>query len=211
MTFALMEFDYNFLLSLLSIINPLGTIPLFIELTKSQADNRTYIAAKSAMFSAIILLMFYYFGPNLLGFFGVSINGLQLAGGIVVALSGYAMIEGKFEKHKGLKKKSINAIKLDSDPSLLPIAMPMLAGPGSISFLIKENVESQLSLIPFTTPIVSILICGVIIFMVFSLSTYITKYITEQGIRAFSRFIGFFIMAIGAEMVIGVVNTIMHN
>jgi multiple antibiotic resistance protein len=203
-----MAFDYNFLLSLLSIINPLGTVPLFIELTKNQTERRRIIAAKSALYTALILFIFYYFGPALLKFFSISISGLQLAGGIIVAISGYAMIEGKFEKHKGLKKKNIPSMTEFQDPSLLPIAMPMLAGPGSISFLIKKNLESDFSFAPLSNTIISIILCSALIFLVFGFSHYITKYLTEQGIRAFSRFVGFFIMAIGAEMVIGVVKTI---
>jgi multiple antibiotic resistance protein len=107
-----MHFDVNFLLTLLSIINPLGTIPIFIALTKNQTENRTVIALKSALFSAIIMILFYYFGPLFLQFFGISVDGLQLAGGIVVAISGYAMIESKFEKHKGLKKRTMELLKV---------------------------------------------------------------------------------------------------
>jgi multiple antibiotic resistance protein len=203
-----MKFDFNFLLTLLSIINPLGTIPIFISLTKHHVENRLFIASKSALYSTIIMTTFYYFGPYILGFFGISMNGLQLAGGIVVAISGYAMIESKIEKHKGIKKRSLDLLDTMDDPSLIPIAMPMLAGPGSIAFLIGENVKIEQSFQSFANALLCILISGAVVFITLASSNYITKHLKETGIKAFSRFVGFFIMAIGAEMVIGVVKKI---
>jgi multiple antibiotic resistance protein len=203
-----MKFDFNFLLTLLSIINPLGTIPIFISLTKNQIENRLLIASKSALYSTIIMATFYYFGPYILGFFGISMNGLQLAGGIVVAISGYAMIESKIEKHKGIKKRSLDLIDSQDDPSLIPIAMPMLAGPGSISFLIGENMKIEQSFYSFLNALLCILICGAVVFITLVASGFITKHLKETGIKAFSRFVGFFIMAISAEMIISVLKKI---
>jgi multiple antibiotic resistance protein len=200
-----MKLDINFLLTLLSIINPLGTIPIFISLTKDQPENRLFIALKSALLSAIIMLTFYYFGPAILQFFGITLNGLQLAGGIVVAISGYAMIESKIEKHKGIKKRNLELANKNEDPSLIPLALPMLAGPGSISFLIGENFKIEDSFGAFASALVCILISGIIVFITLASSNFITKYLKETGIKAFSCFVGFFIMAIGAEMVIGVI------
>jgi multiple antibiotic resistance protein len=203
-----MKFDVNFLLTLLSIINPLGTIPIFISLTKNQTENRLFIASKSALYSTIIMATFYYFGPHILGFFSISLNGLQLAGGIVVAISGYAMIESKIEKHKGIKKRSLDLLNDQEDPSLIPIAMPMLAGPGSIAFLIGENMKIEQSFQSFFNTLLCILISGAIVFITLACSNFITKHLKENGIKALSRFVGFFIMAIGAEMVIGVLKKI---
>lgn len=203
-----MKFDFNFFITLLSIINPLGTIPIFIALTKSQPQNRLYIAAKGSLYSTIILATFFYFGPHILTFFSISIKGLQLAGGIVVAISGYAMIESKFEKHKGIKKKTIAEDDPTQDPSLVPLAMPMLAGPGSISFLIGENFKIEQSFYSFLSILICILLCGLVIFVTFMASNFIGKYIGETGIKALSRFIGFFIMAIGVEMVLSVVKQV---
>jgi multiple antibiotic resistance protein len=84
----------------------------------------------------------------------------------------------------------------------------MLAGPGSISFLIGENLKIEQSFINYTTSLFSILLSGVVVFITLASSNLITKYLKETGIKAFSRFIGFFIMAIGAEMVIGVIKKI---
>jgi multiple antibiotic resistance protein len=203
-----MKFDVNLLLTLLSIINPLGTIPIFISLTKNQSENRLFIASKSALYSTIIMSTFYYFGPHILGFFSISLNGLQLAGGIVVAISGYAMIESKIEKHKGIKKRSLDLLNDQEDPSLIPIAMPMLAGPGSIAFLIGENMKIEQSFQSFANALLCILISGAVVFITLASSNIITKYLRETGIKALSRFVGFFIMAIGAEMVIGVLKKI---
>ncbi len=203
-----MKFDFNFFITLLSIINPLGTIPLFIALTKNQPKNRVFIAAKGSLLSTIILTVFFYFGPNILQFFSISVDGLKLAGGIVVAISGYAMIENKFERHKGIKKKTIVEEHQIQDPSLIPLAMPMLAGPGSISFLIGEHYKIDHSFYSFTSMLLCILLSGVVIFITLLASNFISKNISEVGIKAFSRFIGFFIMAIGAEMVIAVAKKI---
>jgi len=126
--------------ALFSVINPLGTLPIFIGLTKTK--HATAIASTAlwtAINTFIILLISFYLGKYLLTFFGVSLSSLKIAGGLIITSSGFALLTGNFTQHKGMKKREKDDAFTRSEISLTPLAIPMLAGPGSISLLITFN------------------------------------------------------------------------
>jgi multiple antibiotic resistance protein len=189
------------LLSLISVINPLGTVPIFLGLTGSlsSADVRK-TALKAALISCLILLVAFYIGTYVLTFFSISIMSLKIAGGIIILLSGYSLLTGKFSAHKGMDKRVKNDAFTKDDPSFTPLAIPMLAGPGSMSFLI--NLKSQnIGLMDDLKSTLCILLAGLVIAIVLNSSRLILKKIGASGLNSLSRIIGFIVMAIGVEYI----------
>ena len=137
-----------FLLSfaaLFSVINPLGTLPIFIGLTKDKQKKEVISTALWTVINTFIILVISFFlGNYLLKFFGISLASLRITGGIIIASSGFALLTGNFSKHKGMKKREKDDAYSRSDISLTPLSIPMLAGPGSISLLITYNQENPL-------------------------------------------------------------------
>lgn len=122
--------------ALFSVINPLGTLPIFIGLTNSKSKNEIKRTALwTSLNTFIILLISFIAGKYILSFFGISLNSLKIAGGIIIASSGFALLTGSFSQHKGMKKREKDDAFSRSEVSLTPLAIPMLAGPGSISLL----------------------------------------------------------------------------
>lgn len=124
--------------ALFSIMNLLGTVPVFVGLTQENSrKEKGLIAFWTSLNVFVILLISFFFGKYLLVFFGISINSLKIAGGLIIASSGFALLTGKFAEHKGMKrKKVVDDIKKRSEITLTPLAIPMLADPGTISLLI---------------------------------------------------------------------------
>jgi len=118
-------------------MNPLGTVPIFVSLTqKHENKERGKIAFWTSINVLIILLFSFFAGKYILVFFGISINSLKIAGGLIIAASGFALLTGKFSEHKGMEGKKIKEdVKTRSEISLTPLAIPMIAGPGTISLL----------------------------------------------------------------------------
>ncbi len=204
-----------FLLSfaaLFSIMNPLGTIPLFVGLTQNNTmKERSQIAFWTAFNVLIILLLSFFVGKYILLFFGISLNSLKLAGGLIIASSGFALLTGKFREHKGMKRERVqNDIKTRSEITLTPLAIPMLAGPGAISLLIAYNQT-------YSTTTDNLWIVGAIffttisIYLLLKISRYIVKVLGASGINALSRIIGFIVIAIGIEMITVTVLTIIDS
>jgi len=187
---------------LFSVINPLGAVPVFVGLTKDETrKERDVISFWTAVNTLIILFISFFAGKYVLSFFGITINSLRIAGGLIITTSGFALLTGSFSKHKGMDKASVQAdVQQRSDISLTPLAIPMLAGPGSISLLITFNQEysSGWKLVMAVCAIFAVCVAA---YLILKSSHYIVKWLGASGINAISRIIGFIVIAIGIEYV----------
>lgn len=148
----------------------------------------------------IILLIAFFLGKYILGFFGITLNSLRIAGGLVITSSGFALLTGSFSKHKGIDKRVKDDAYQRNDIALTPLAIPMLAGPGSISLLIALREEFQKS-IEMVTALTAVTLVCFIVFLMLKSAPYIVKWLGASGINAVSRIIGFIVIAIGIEYI----------
>ncbi len=198
--------------ALFSVINPLGTVPIFVGLTQEySASDRSKTSLFTAINIFVILLISFFTGRFILHFFGISIESLRIAGGLIIVTSGFALLTGSFSKHKGMEKERVknDAFQRDS-VSLTPLAIPMLAGPGSISLLIGMYEDYSI----ISEKIITILaILGVCLatFLVLRSSHYIVKMLGASGINAISRIIGFIVTAIGIEYISSSIIIVLSN
>ena len=189
--------------ALFSIMNPLSTVPMFVGLTLEHSKSeRAEIAFKSAINVMIILIISFFAGKYILVFFGVSVDSLKIAGGLIIASSGFALLTGKFTEHKGMKKSKVKTdIATREDIALTPLAIPMIAGPGTISLLITYNQEST-GWVYTSIVMGAILVCCILIFLMLRGAHAIVKVLGASGINALSRIVGFIVIAIGIELMI---------
>ncbi len=197
--------------ALFSVINPLGTVPIFVGLTQQHSKKeRAVVALFTALYVLIILLLSFYFGKYILSFFGISLNALKIAGGLIITSSGFALLTGKFSEHKGMKQREKEDAFNRSEISLTPLAIPMLAGPGTISLLISfqqayPTLNQQLFIL------LAILGVTIGIYLILKSAHYIVRLMGASGINALSRIIGFIVIAIGVQYILGVVLEIIHT
>lgn len=196
--------------ALFSVMNPLGTVPIFVGLTKEDTPaERSKTSLLTSINIFVILVISFFTGRYLLQFFGISIESLRIAGGLIIVTSGFALLTGSFSKHKGMDKQKVKDDVFQREGvSLTPLAIPMLAGPGSISLLIGMYEEYNV----FSERIITIFaILGVCLatFAVLKSAHYIVKYLGASGINAISRIIGFIVIAIGIEYISSAVITVL--
>ncbi len=198
--------------SLFSVINPLGTVPVFVGLTSEESiKERNNTALLTAINIIVILIISFFAGTYLLKFFGISLNALRIAGGLIIASSGFALLTGEFSKHKGMKNKRVKKdLSTREKFSLTPLAIPMLAGPGSISLLITFSQEYGLlkDIVILNTAIV---VVGIITYLILRSSFLISNFLGASGINAISRIVGFIVIAIGVEYIIGAILSILSS
>ena len=115
-----MELFILFFTGLFSVMNPFGTVPVFVGLTEDKNRlERNKIAFWTSLNVLIILLISFFAGKYILLFFGVTLNSLKIAGGLIIVSSGFALLTGDFNKHKGIKKEKVKRdIETRSDISL---------------------------------------------------------------------------------------------
>ena len=206
-----MELFILFFTGLFSVMNPFGTVPVFVGLTEDKNRlERNKIAFWTSLNVLIILLISFFAGKYILLFFGVTLNSLKIAGGLIIVSSGFALLTGDFNKHKGIKKEKVKRdIETRSVISLTPLAMPMIAGPGTISLLITYNQELE-GLNSMLIIIGAIVLSTICIYLILKSSFYIVKILGASGINALSRIIGFIIIAIGVEFIISAVVSVFN-
>lgn len=197
-----MEIFISVFAALFSVINPLGTVPVFVGLTSNdsiKSRNRTSLLTSINVF--VILLIAFFAGSYVLAFFNISLDSLRIAGGLIITSSGFALLTGSFTKHKGMKKESVKAdLQQRSAISLTPLAIPMLAGPGSISLLItlRKTYSDYESIIWIMAATVAL---SISVYLILRSAPLIVKGLGASGINAVSRIIGFIVIAIGVEYV----------
>ena len=188
--------------SLFSVMNPIGSVPIFLSLTQNdskKSKNRTALWTSINVF--IILIISFFAGKYILNFFGISIDVLRIAGGLIICMSAYGLLKGSSGKQRGVSKKVTDDAQQRSDIALTPLAIPMLAGPGAMSLLIAmfQDYPHYLDKIIIIS---AILVSCLVIFVVLRSSNYLSKLLGASGIVAISRIVGFLVMAIGIQYII---------
>ena len=117
--------------SLFTLMDPLGVMPVFLQMTDGMdTKERRYIALKACTIAFIILVLFTLSGRFLFHFFGISTNGFRIVGGIIIFKIGYDMLQAHFTH---VKLNETERKEYSKDITITPLAIPMLCGPGAIS------------------------------------------------------------------------------
>jgi multiple antibiotic resistance protein len=207
-----MEIFIYLFFALFSVLNPIGTVPIFVGLTQGDSKKeRSRISLWTAIDVFIILIISFFVGQYVLSFFGITINALRITGGIIIASSGFSLLNGKFNKNKGINKKVEQEIQIRNDISLTPLAMPMLAGPGSMSLLIAYYQDHHQTSTEIIASVLAILAVSVIIYLILKSAHYLSKILGTSGIVAISRIVGFLTIAIGVQYIISSVLSIVRG
>ena len=207
-----MEIFIYLFAALFSVLNPIGTVPIFVGLTMDDdKKERSRISLWTAIDVFIILIISYFIGEYVLQFFGISLDALRIAGGLIIVSSGFSLLTGKFSKTRGINKKVENDVQKRNDISLTPLAIPMLAGPGSMSLLIAFYQEHHSSS-DILFSVLAIFAVSVLIFIILRSAHYLAKILGSSGIVAISRVVGFIVIAIGIQYIVSaIVNIIKSN
>lgn len=200
---------FSVLASLFTVVNPLGAVPVFLAMTSDyEVRERTRVARSSSLYFVGILLAFFLAGNVILGFFGISLNALRIAGGLIILHSGYGLLNGQFAQSRAINKAVKDEARVKVDISFTPLAMPLLSGPGSISLLIGLFAENN-DWVRRGVVLSSILMMGLLVFLILRSATYLFKLLGVAGLNALSRIMGFLVMSIGIQFIIlGLVNLV---
>lgn len=200
----------TFLAALFSVVNPIGAIPVFLALTPDYTPaERNSTALFTSIYFTAILLAFFFAGTYILNFFGLDVNAMKIAGGVIIVSSGFALLNGKFAESRAINSKVRKEAISKEDISFAPMAMPMLSGPGSISLLISSYNEfpgwDQKLMVALV-----VIVTGVIVYGTLRVSPLIFKLLGHGGLKAVSRIMGFIVMSIGIQYAINGVVTLVH-
>lgn len=208
------------LVVLLPLANPLTTVALFLGLAGNMnSAERNHQALMASVFVFIIMMVAYYAGQLVMNTFGISIPGLRIAGGLIVAFIGFRMLFPPHKPHESPEAKS-KSEQLEDEPSaniaFVPLAMPSTAGPGTIAMIIssastvRDGSTFSEWVVMVAPPLIFALI-GVILWGSLRSSGAIMRWVGKGGIEAISRLMGFLLVCMGVQFIINGVLEIIKN
>lgn len=182
--------------SFFTLLNPFGTMPIFMTMTADlDQAHRTRTAKKASIVSFITIILFAFSGQLLFNFFGISVNSFRVVGGVIFFLMGMDMLQARLGKVK------VNASEVKTyvdDISVTPLAIPMICGPGAMTNAIVMMEDAD-----------TIELKGVLIFAVFLViiltyiilysSSRIMKFLGQTGVNVMMRLMGLIVMVIAVE------------
>lgn len=182
--------------SFFTLINPIGTMPIFMTMT-SELDvaNRNHTAKKASMVAFATILLFAFSGQLLFRFFGISVNSFKIVGGVIFFIMGMDMLQARLSQVK-IKDSEIKSYV--NDISITPLAIPMICGPGAITnsiVLMEKATTIEMKIILIATISVVVLLTYFILLS----SSKIIKLLGETGNNVLMRLMGLIVMVIAVE------------
>lgn len=193
--------------ALFVVIDPIGLAPLFIALTRGAAPRvRFIIGARAVAVAAGLLLLFGLAGEAVLDFLGISLPAFQIAGGILLFLTALDML---FDRRT--KRREDQAHTLEEDPSIFPLAMPLIAGPGAIATVILLSGQAQGDPLYLAQVMgVAALVLGGVL-LLFSLASPVERLLGPTGINVVTRLLGMLLAALSVQFVLNGILAIWPN
>lgn len=201
------QFFYAFM-AFFAIMNPISNLPAYMALVAddSQKISRK-IAFRSLLIAFVIITVFIFSGDFIFKVFGITIVSFRIAGGVLVAVIGYHMINGNHSpSYKGMEQQAVN-----SDPmsiAISPLAMPLFAGPGTITTalsLANGGLQNQL-----ITVVAFALLC-VITYLLLRSAKQIAGFLGENLMKIITKMMGLLLFSIGIQMIIVSVQTLLKQ
>lgn len=191
LNFALLAF-----ISLFTMVNPLGVIPVYTSMTASLTAGESYrVAWRSTLTAFFILVLFAVTGHWVFSFFGISVNSLRIVGGAIFFLMGYEMLQARLTRTQYDNETTQQYM---SDIAITPLGIPVICGPGAITSVILLMDEAPT--LEHKSMVLASIVAIMIVTLLFMLSSkQITRLLGENGNKVMLRLMGLIVMVIAVE------------
>jgi multiple antibiotic resistance protein len=187
--------------SVLFIVDPIACIPTFLALTaEDDSRERRHLAKRAAWTCFLVLAGFAMAGTFIFKLFGITLPAFRVAGGLIMILIGLDMVQAKRSQTKETPAETQQAMEKD-DVGIIPLGMPMLAGPGSISTvvaLMAQSVNWAHSILILASVALTAILC----YWTLAAADRLGRRMGDTGIRILTRFMGLMLMAIAVQFIL---------
>ncbi len=189
-----------FFVSLFSILNPLSTIPVFVSLTADLGSaERKRLTRDAALTVLVVLVVSYLAGESFLRFFEISVASLQVAGGMVILGMSWAMLQARMSLAKQTPEEAVEAGSRDH-LAIMPLGMPLLAGPGTISLMIiaaghSRGIQGHLIVLAASVAVT------LVTWLILTAANPIAGFLGKTGMNVATRLMGLVLAATAVEFI----------
>lgn len=188
-------------ISLLALVNPLGAIPFFITFTATNSRRERQRIIRIASFTVAVVIAFTtLLGEQVIHFFGISVNSFQVGGGIIMLLMAISMINAQPGGTKTTPEEAVEG-ELKENIAVVPLAIPLLTGPGTISTVIIYSDKAQ-DFLQTASLVGSGIVIGILVFLALSAADPISRVLGRTGINVAPRLMGLMLAALGVELIL---------
>jgi len=193
--------------ALLSIVNPLGGALIYYRVTADRTErDRVALAWRVAAYSAMVMLTALWIGASLMNFFGVSLDALRIAGGLVVAVTAWEMLSTSKQKERETHKEE-QAVATDGssdDVAFFPLTMPFTTGPGTISVAIALSASrpsTAVELVPFFVGLsAAAVVVAILVGLCYASAERVVALMGPGRARVLTRLSAFLLLCIGVQI-----------
>ena len=200
------------IVTLFAIVDPIGTLPFFVALTEGfDAADRKVVLNRSVLVLGGILTVFALVGRFLFEAFGFTLGAFEIAGGILLFMVAYDMLQGEVARVRLSTQDREEAIARRDELSVVPLGIPLLAGPGAISTVMIYEGSAGTDLLGILATFVAIGVTTVATFFVLRYGQRIFRSFGRVGIMAMTRVLGLLLAAVGVQFVVnGIAGVLPH-
>lgn len=174
---------------------------MFLSLTADYSDAyRNQTLRKAIVYMTLILTLFFIAGTYIMNFFGISLEGMRIAGGMMIMQAAFGMLSPNQQGRK-LSEADVDAAKSKADVSFSPLAMPLLSGPGSIAVVLGFSASVS-GISNYIYIIAAIFLTSVTAYIILRISPKFVLLLGRSGLVAMTRLMGFIVLSIGVQFII---------
>jgi multiple antibiotic resistance protein len=191
---------FAFFVSVFSIVNPFAALPVYVGLTTElPAGAQRSMPRTTALAAFVILAVAYLAGESLLAFFSIRIASLRIAGGLLIFSMAWSMLQARPSRTKQTDEEVLEAATRSS-VAVVPLAMPLLAGPGAISVMILQATRTE-DVLDRGVALLAAALVAASIWLILRLATPITGFLGQTGMNVATRFMGLILAAVAVEFI----------
>lgn len=200
------------IVTLIAIVDPVGTLPFFVALTEGFDDaDRKIVLNRSVLVLGSVLTAFALVGRFLFEAFGFTLPAFEIAGGILLFMIAYDMLRGELGQVRLTTQDREEAIARRDELSVVPLGIPLLAGPGAISTVMIYEGSAGTNFFIILATFVAIAVTTVVTFVVLRYGQRIFRSIGRVGIMAMTRILGLLLAAVGVQFVVNGVSGVLPH
>ena len=182
------------------VVDPPGALPLFIAMTaRDDRAKQLSMARRASIFGALLLIFFAFFGALLFKMFGVTLAAFRVAGGILLMLTALDMLRAETSKTKTSEVEKAEGEQKE-DIAIVPLAMPVLSGPGSIAAVMVLMAEQDLYPRGLAV-VIAIVVTFIATYFVLAGATRLTRFLGQTGIAVTQRIFGLLLAALACQFI----------
>jgi multiple antibiotic resistance protein len=197
----LLQFSFLAFSSLFVLVDPIAAVPAFLAMTAdSDSPHRRAMALRASITCFVVLSVFAFSGTMIFRFFGITLPAFKIAGGLILGIIGLDMVQGRRSPTKETASETAEGSEKE-DVGIIPLGIPMLAGPGSISsaiVLMSQSPDWRHASVIF----VAIAVTAASSVLILAAAERVGGYLHETGIRILTRMMGLLLLSIAVQFIL---------